>query len=493
MGRTRRDGDGPAPNVAARGPRRPLMPLEANPMRYDTLRAQRDQAVARVRNILLAAEAEGRETLTVAETRRYEAARAEAEAANTALDEGEQEEQRQAAIASNPTLALLRRQQTPDRSAAMLPARRNDQSLVYRQGDNSTSWIRDLVRVQVGYDTSGESRRRLADHAEEVDRHPAYTEYRDLSRVDGQGGYAVPPAWLMDQYIELARPGRAFANLVQRQSLPGGTDSINIPKLLTGTATAIQTADNQPVADVDATDTYINAPVRTIAGQQTVAIQLIDQSPIAFDDVIFRDLVADHAAKTDLQVLQGSGVSGQVLGVDHTPGIGTVTLSGPPTIQTFYAALANAISQINVTRFLPPDCIVVHPRRWFWLASLLDTTNRPLVLPQGNNPRNAIGVLDNVASEQVVGNIFGLPVISDPNISVTASATTSVGTEDIAYVMRSRDLLLWESAGPRARVLPEVKAETLSVVLQIYGYLAFTAQRMPQSIVEIRGLSAPTF
>lgn len=77
----------------------------------------------------------------------------------------------------------------------------------------------------------------------------------------------------MNQYIGLARPGRAFASLVQHQPLRGGTDSINIPKLLTGTATSTQTADNTPVTDVDLTDTFINARVRTISGQQAVAIQ----------------------------------------------------------------------------------------------------------------------------------------------------------------------------------------------------------------------------
>jgi hypothetical protein len=66
--------------------------------------------------------------------------------------------------------------------------------------------------------------------------------------------------------------------------------------MLTGTTVAVQTADNQAVSDTDLTDTFINAPVRTISGQQGVAIQLIDQSPIAFDDVVFRDLVAAHAA-----------------------------------------------------------------------------------------------------------------------------------------------------------------------------------------------------
>jgi hypothetical protein len=33
------------------------------------------------------------------------------------------------------------------------------------------------------------------------------------------------------------------------------------------------------------TDTFVNAPVRTIPGQEGLAIQLIDQSPITFDDV----------------------------------------------------------------------------------------------------------------------------------------------------------------------------------------------------------------
>jgi hypothetical protein len=31
------------------------------------------------------------------------------------------------------------------------------------------------------------------------------------------------------------------------------------------------------------------------------------------------------------------------------------------------------------------------------------------------------------------------------------------------------------------------------VLLQLYGYLAFSAARYPQSVVELTGLTAPTF
>jgi hypothetical protein len=42
-------------------------------------------------------------------------------------------------------------------------------------------------------------------------------------------------------------------------------------------------------------------------------------------------------------------------------------------------------------------------------------------------------------------------------------------------------------------VLPETKAQNLTVLLQLFGYVAFSAARYPASIVEITGLIAPTF
>ena len=360
--------------------------------------------------------------------------------------------------------------------------------LTYRRGDPRHSWCRDLIRLSLNLDSDGESRARLTSHAQQVADHPAYQEHRDLSRVDGSGGLAVPPVWLLEQYIELARPGRAFANLVQRQPLPGGTDSINIPKLLTGTSTAVQTADNTPVADVDLTDTFINAPVRTISGQQGVAIQLLDQSPIAFDDLVFRDLIADFASQLDKQCLYGSGVNGQVLGVNLTPNIGTIAVS-TVDINGVYGAIANAIQTIHTTRFQPPEVVVMHPRRWGWFLALLDNQQRPLFLPDANRPWNAAGILEEVASQQVVGSIQGLPVVTDPNIAIDLGTG---GDEDAVYVLRASDVVLWES-GIRARVLPETKAQNLTVLLQLFGYVAFSAARYPQSIVEVAGLSAPTW
>lgn len=353
---------------------------------------------------------------------------------------------------------------------------------------NRSSYLQDVCRLGMNMDYTGAARERLMRHAQDVESQPEYREMRDLSRTDGQGGYAVPPLWMMGEYLELARPGRPLANAVTNQPLPPGTDSINIPKLLTGTATGVQTADNTNVVEQDLSDTSVNAPVRTIAGQQDLAVQLLDQSPIQFDTVVFRDLIADYASQVDGQVIAGSGAAGQVLGILTTAGIVTVAAAGV-TIANVYSAMADAIQRVHTQRHMPPQLIVMHPRRWGFFQSLLDTTNRPLFLGAGNNPMNAAGIVSAVASEQVVGNMHGLPVITDPNLPITLGAGTN---QDPILILRASDHILWES-GIRTRAYPETLAGQLTVRLQVFGYLAFTAARFAASSAQVTGLVAPTF
>ncbi|MGQ4513690.1 phage major capsid protein [Streptomyces sp. DW26H14] len=359
---------------------------------------------------------------------------------------------------------------------------------VYERG-NGRSYLQDMARMQLNMDTDGSARDRLMRHAQDVATDP---EYRDLNRTDGTGGYAVPPVWLMSQFIELARPGRAYANIVNGQTLPGGTDSINIPKIASGTATAVQNGDNTAVQETDLTDTSVSAPVRTVAGQEDLALQLLDQSPVSFDEVVFRDLTADYATKVDVQVISGSGSNGQVTGVRATSGITTITYDDEaPSVAALYSKLADGVQRVHTLRFMPPTAIAMHPRRWAWFLAASDSTGRPLVVPGAGNPQNAIATLGEVGSQGVVGQMHGLPVITDPSIPTGLGAGTD---QDVIHVLRASDLLLYES-GVRTRVLPEVGSGTLTVRLQVYGYIAFTAARYPQSVVEIggTGLAAPAF
>lgn len=449
----------------------------------DRLIAHRDRLRSHGEAILEHARAEKRDKLTDQEDVEFRELIDDLKSLDERIAEGRAEVKR--AGNDDPNLKRIRAAENKKRRGTV--STRVFEPQVYTEHSRD-SYMRDLILASTNMDYDGSCRDRLMRHSQDVESGNDYREFRDLSRADGQGGYAVPPAWLMNQFMDLARPGRAFANVVTNQPLPGGTDSINIPRLATGTATGVQTTDNTNVVEQDLTDAFINVPVRTIAGQQDIAIQLIDQSPIAFDEIVFRDLVADHAAQTDGQVLAGTGANGQVLGVHGTPGITTVAV-GALTTAGVYSAIADAVQRVHTQRYLPPTAIVMHPRRWAWFLTLLDGNQRPLFLPTQNNPSNAMGTVSAVAAEQVVGQMHGLPVITDPAIGTIYGAGSN---EDLIYVLRASDLVLWES-GIRTRVLPETLSGQLTVRLQIYGYLAFSAARYPASIVEITGLTAPTF
>jgi len=377
-------------------------------------RLERRIAATKAKNAKLIdeADARGAERLTTAEDVEFRANVDELEKLNARLDELQEEEARDAGITE---------------SAAQV--RRTARTSVREPGtyskESRASYFQDIIKVQLGLDDTNESRGRLARHATDVVTNP---EYRDLSRTDGSGGYFTPPAYLVADFAALARAGRVTANLVKTQALPPGTDNINIPLISTGTATAVQTADNAVVQETDLTDSTVSAPVRTIAGQQDVAIQLLDQSPVRFDEVIFADLMADYAAQVDKQVISGSNASGQVKGLLNASGIISVTYTDTaPSVTAFYRKLADAVQRVHTTRFLPPTVIIVHPRRWGWLEAASDGQNRPLVVPSGPGV-NAVATANGPVSEGIVGNMMGLPVAVDPNIPTNlGSGTTKIG------------------------------------------------------------------
>jgi HK97 family phage major capsid protein len=366
-------------------------------------------------------------------------------------------------------------------------ARVTSESETYAKGNHRVSYMRDLMRNSLRMDDDGSAAERLARHAAEVRSNP---EYRDLLRTDGNGGYFVPPAWLMSQYVDLVRGGRVTADLCFNGQLPSGTDSLNFPKISTGTTAVIQTADNGSVSETDMTDTSVAAGVKTIAGQQDIAVQLLDQSPISFDEVIFRDLLADYAKNLDIQVINGSNGSGQVKGILSAGGNAITYTDTTPTVGELYPKLADAVQQAANGSGTQPTVIVMHPRRWAWILTALDTTNRPLVVPSGPG-LNQLATASGVKFQGLVGNLLGVDVYVDPNIPTNLGSGTN---EDRILVMKADENYLYESS-IRTRVLPEVGSGTLTVRLQVYGYLAFTAERRPlaTSIIAGTGLVAPSF
>jgi HK97 family phage major capsid protein len=356
---------------------------------------------------------------------------------------------------------------------------------VYRNDVGGRSYFRDLHLAR----NKGE--RDAVERLTRNDRMRADAEKRAISTVNGAGGEFVPPLWLEQEFVKLARPARITANLTPTFALPAGTDAINIPKVATGTAVAQQASQNTAVQNTDITTTSISSPVVTIAGGQTVSLQLLEQSPLNIDQVILSDLAGDYAQKLNAQVLAAAGGAGNLTGITKLAGINSVSyVSGSPTVALLYTKIAGAIQQVHTSRFLPPDTIVMHPRRWAYMLAASDTAGRPLVTPNAGNPMNNLASAGEVAAQGYVGTIQGLPVYVDAGITTTNGA----GTEDVIIVARMADLMLWEG-NVKAEAFQQTFAQNLSVFIRLYNYASFQAGRYPQSISLISGtgLIAPTF
>ncbi len=311
-------------------------------------------------------------------------------------------------------------------------------------------------------------------------------QYRDLSTAAGSGGEFVPPLYLTEQYVPYARPGRVFADACHKEDLPPGTMSLNIPKVSGGTTVDTQGAQNTAVSDTDLATEYVTFPVVTIAGQQTLSLQLLERSPIAFDDVTFRDLHLAMAQKVDAKCIAGPG-AGDITGLLNTTGIIDVpwNTGGTGGITGFYGVVAQAKGAIASARFLPATHAFLTPDRWEWLEQQLDANKRPLIVPEANGPWNATQVApDSAVAEGVTGGrLLGLTTLQDFNVP----ANLGVGVDqDAIIVAKMDDLYLYESPIV-ARALPQTYGAQLSVLLQVYEYAAFTAARYPVAGAFITG------
>jgi HK97 family phage major capsid protein len=355
-------------------------------------------------------------------------------------------------------------------------------------------------------------------------------ERRATNRTDGTGGFLVPPLWMIDELIPYLRAGRDFADLWHNFPLPGGTDSINIPRITIGAATGPQVADGSTVPGRDMTDNFVNGRVQTIAGQQDAALQLLDQSPLAYDELIFGDLAADYNSQLSGQCFVGSGSQGQLNGV--WPGGVISNANGiyiPNTNNTAAQTWVNGggatfsvtnsvfqgggqmLSLINRTRLRPPTHHVWHPWVWYYLLTQVDQQGRPLVVPgtPNNTGFNQAAIDDDgpVASGPV-GWYQGLPVILDPNVPVTFPASggtnpqmSTVSAGQFAPAAGSgvftpllvgawQDLWLFEGE-MRTRALTEVLSGNLQVRFQLYAYVATIPNRF-QAYSNVQTGSGPT-
>lgn len=300
----------------------------------------------------------------------------------------------------------------------------------------------------------------------------------------GTGGEFSPPLWLTSQFSTAAAAGRVLADLIGSIVLPPGVASVNIPRIAVGAVAGIQPGQPGAIPSQDETTFNASSPVVTIAGQVDASQQLFDQTPNGYDIVAFTDMGKSYARNLDQQLISGTGINGQLLGLTNTtlPAGHTISGAGATTFTLLWPIIGQAYAAVGNDRQLPPERFLLAPRRWAWIGTSLDTSNRPIVLPGTAGP--SISDYGLAGGTPPAGSFLGKPVYE-------AGAIAGGTSSDFIVCCRPSDLLLFESE-PKFAVDQQVLAGSLQVRMQLRRYVAFVGNRYPSSISIVTGLTQPS-
>ncbi len=340
--------------------------------------------------------------------------------------------------------------------------------------NNGKSFLADAYSAQFRNDFGASER--LARHMQEE-----RVERRDVTSANFAG--LIVPQYLTELAAPFARAGRPVANVARKHPLPAEGLTISISKVTTGSSTAIQT-EGAAVSETNMDDTKLDISVVTTAGQQTVSRQALERGTNV-DSLVMNDLVSSYHTTLDANV---------VAELLASAGQSVTYTDASPSVAELYPKMVDAIQKVQTTFFGGPNVIIMHPRRLAFIMASLDTTNRPLVVPAARNMNGVASGNGAVEYGNSGYEMFGLPIITDANVSTAQGAGTN---EDTIYIGNLQELHLWEdgSGEPMYLRFEQTKGAELDVLCVVYGYAAYTANRYPNAWAKIggTGLVTPTF
>lgn len=380
------------------------------------------------------------------------------------------------------------------------------ESTTYDRKNPHASFFGDLYALQRNQDRTALERLERGSKETLVQAEERKLIYRDaegraLNSTTTSGGEFLPPIYFGDLYAEFRRAKRVTASLFRNLPLVAYGNSITVPRITGGSTAAAQVGDNQNLSNTDPVTAMLTVPVCTVAGYVDISRQAAERSEPGLDQILMEDLLSSYGKQVNNYCLNGSGSSGQPLGLVGTSGVISVSYNDTtPTVAELYPKILDAARQVQENVFAPATAIVMTARRWAWILSAVDSSGRPLVVPNGNGPYNEIGVVNSGNtfgndgnSISAAGTLLGLPVYIDETISKVTGGTTN---QDSIFVAAFNENILWEDeAGPRKFVFDAILSQTAGLRVQVFGYAAATSGRFPaaNAIVSGSGLQAPTF
>jgi hypothetical protein len=425
---------------------------------------------AAVEAILTAAEREGRKNLTATEEARAESLFAKIERNKSKLDALKGIEAEEAEVERRFNNVTYVKRNKPHYDEVM---RIGSEPRTYsRDNDPEGKGVSFLTDVVGAFRGSPQSMERLARHNREYEVDNKGRATRAAGDVaTGALPNLIIPQYLVDLYAAKPSAARPFADICRHEDLPAEGMKVELAKGNTSATAALQTSELVAAGGGNFDADPLELSVQTAEAWQLVSRQAIDRGRVT-ESVVMGDMLDQMAALLD-STLISQGTTGL-----FASGTRITYDSASPTVAEMYPYILQGASKSAQTLLNrgKPTHVLMHPRRWYWLQSLVDS-KWPVISAPGMG--QVFGASNGGGYEDGGMLPCGLRVVQDANVQTAALAAADTGgTQDIIYIVPQNEAILFEAPQREVFIRAEAPAANqLGVMLVVYEYFAYSFSR----------------
>ena len=254
----------------------------------------------------------------------------------------------------------------------------------------------------------------------------------------------------LTEFITSTLGNRPAVDAVRRETLISNGMSFTIPRL-TVAPTVAETAQGIAPSETGMESDYLTVTVKKYSGVNDVSFELIDRSSPEFYIELQRELANAYAKATDAAVIAALTASGTQAATTAATAAGLQSF-----VATESAATLKGTGQYAQNLIASTD-------QWAALMGYADSTGRPLY--NAAAPANSPG---NAGPGSIMGNVLGLNLYVDPNITVSGIIDES------AFIVDPNSVSVYESGQTRLQVN---LLETGQLRVNLYGYMAIAVKK----------------